>query len=294
MANLGLDQHRYEKLTWEDINDAVEAKKICVVPVGAVEQHGPHLPLDVDMLLSTSVALAAGERMPRKVLVLPSVSYGYTGHVMDFPGTINIHYTHFIEHVLDICKSLAYHGFKKILLLNGHGSNMPNLDLVARRCNLETDAECAFGAWWLLLTVDPEFMPRWRESKFPGGCAHACELETSVYMHLAPEDVRMDKIKSGKISFNEEGSKYRYVDLFGAGPMQVTSWTASYSDSGVLGEAELGTPEKGKVAFEEAVTRLCEFLEEWSHVPPPTRKENHRRSPTFPMPWDQGDSLERR
>lgn len=59
------------------------------------------------------------------------MNYGYTGHVMDFPGTINNDYRHFVDHVLDIVKSLAYHGFKKIILLNGHGSNMPNLDLVA-------------------------------------------------------------------------------------------------------------------------------------------------------------------
>ena len=75
-------------------------------------------------------------------MVLPIVAYGYTGHVMDFPGTINNDFEHFMHHVLDITKSLAYHGFKKIILLNGHGSNMPNLDLVARRTNLETDAEC--------------------------------------------------------------------------------------------------------------------------------------------------------
>lgn len=293
MACAATKQFRYEKLTWPEINEAVQLGKICIVPTGAVEQHGPHLPLDVDMLIATSVALAAGERLAEKILVLPSVSYGYTGHVMDFPGTINIHYTHFIEHVLDICKSLAYHGFKKIVLLNGHGSNMPNLDLVARRCNLETDAQCAFGAWWTLLTVDPGFLPRWRQSKFPGGCAHACELETSVYMHLCPQDVRVDKIASGDISFNLENSRYRYVDLFGAGPMQVTSWTASYTDTGVLGDAELATAEKGREAFEEAVRRICEFIDEWSKVRAPTRKEAHTTSPTMTMPWGQHDSLER-
>ena len=84
--------------------------------------------------------------MPDKMLVLPIVAYGYTGHVMDFPGTINNDFEHFMHHVLDITKSLAYHGFKKIILLNGHGSNMPNLDLVARRTNLETDAECVLAA----------------------------------------------------------------------------------------------------------------------------------------------------
>ncbi len=283
--------YRYEKLTWPEIQQAVADGKVTIIPVGAVEQHGPHLPLDVDMLLASSVALAAGERRPDKILVLPVVAYGYTGHVMDFPGTINIHYQHFIEHVLDICKSLAYHGFKRIMLLNGHGSNMPNLDLVARRCNLETDAQCAFAAWWSLLTVDPEFLPRWRESKFPGGCAHAGELETSVYMYLAGDDVRTEHIQDGTISFNEENSRYRWVDLFAAGPVQVTSWTSSYSESGILGQATLATAEKGRIAFEEAVTRLCEFIDEWTAVPVPTRKENHTEPPTFPMPWNQANSL---
>jgi creatinine amidohydrolase len=292
MARDPLREYRYEKLTWPERNDAVAAGKIPIIPVGAIEQHGPHLPLDVDMLLSTSVALAAGERIPDKTLVLPPLSYGYTGHVMDFPGTINIHYQHFIEHTLDVCKSLAYHGFKKMLLLNGHGSNMPNLDLVARRCNLETDAECAFTGWWRFLTIDPDFLPGWRESEFPGGIAHACELETSVYLHLRPEDVRMDKIRSGQYAFHQEMSKYRYVDLFGSGPVEVTSWTASYTDSGVMGAAELATAEKGRQAFEEAVKRLCEFIVEWQKVPPPKRKENHARKPTMPMPWGQERSLD--
>ena len=183
---------RYEKLTWPEINDAVDLGKVCVVPCGAVEQHGPHLPLDVDLVCPGGVARGAGQAIPDKMLVLPIVAYGYTGHVMDFPGTINNDFEHFMHHVLDITKSLAYHGFKKIILLNGHGSNMPNLDLVARRTNLETDAECICCAWWNLLAVDKTFMPRWRQSKFPGGCAHACELETSMYLYLDGDNVRKD------------------------------------------------------------------------------------------------------
>jgi creatinine amidohydrolase len=294
MSDKHLTEHRYEKLTWPEINDAVATGQICIVPCGAVEQHGPHLPLDVDMLLSTSVALGAGEQRPDKALVLPSVSYGYTGHVMDFPGTINVHYQHFIEQVLDITKSLAYHGFKKIMLLNGHGSNMPNLDLVARRCNLETDAECALCAWWSLLKVDPDFLLNWRESKYPGGIAHACELETSMYLHIKPEDVRQDLIESGDISFNNLESPYRFTDLYGKGAVEITSWTASYSDTGVLGEAAKATAEKGKAAYEEAVKHLSGFIDEWHSQPAPTRHEAHAKKPTIPMPWGQAVSLPHR
>ncbi|MSU72321.1 MAG: creatininase family protein [Opitutus sp.] len=280
-------EYRYEKLTWPDINDAVDLGKVCIIPCGAVEQHGPHLPLDVDMVCPSGIARGAGALVPGKMLVLPTVCYGYTGHVMDFPGTINNHYEHFINHVLDITKSLAYHGFKKIMLLNGHGSNMPNLDLVARRTNLETDAECILGAWWNLLTVDKDFLPRWRESKFPGGCAHACELETSLYLYLDGDNVRTDKIKSGTISFNEEESPFNFVDLFGVGPASLISWTSSYSATGVLGEAELATPEKGKEAYEEAVKQLVRFVTWFKDRPKDRRLDLHRRKPTMPMPWGQ-------
>ena len=289
MSNRAATEYRYEKLTWPEINEAVELGKVCIVPCGAVEQHGPHLPLDVDLVCPLGVAHGAGKAAPEDILVLPIISYGYTGHVMDFPGTINCHYEHFMAMVLDVAKSLAYHGFKKIILLNGHGSNMPNLNLVARRANLETDAECVLTGWWELLKVDPEFMPSWRESKFPGGIAHACELETSMYLYLDGENVRKDKIKNGVISFNEDNSPFNYVDLFAQGPGTVVSWTSSYSDTGVLGEAELATAEKGKRACEEAVKQLVNYVKYFKNRPKDQRKDLHAKPPTMPIPWGQLD-----
>jgi len=280
-------EYRYEKLTWPEINDAIELEKLCIVPCGSVEQHGPHLPLDVDIVCPTQIALGAGRLIPEKVLVLPTVSYGYTGHVMDFPGTINNHWEHFIDHVLDITKSLAYHGFKKILLLNGHGSNMPNLDLVARRTNLETDAECILAAWWNLLKVDPAFLPGWRQGKIPGGCAHACELETSLYLYLDGEGVRRDLIRSEHASFNQENSPFCWVDLMGAGPATIVSWTSSYTQSGVIGDAELATAEKGREAYEEAVKQLVAFVHWFQPRPKDERGDRHRKAPTIPLPWGQ-------
>jgi creatinine amidohydrolase len=287
MTSRAKTEFRYEKLTWPEINDAIEMGKVCVVPCGAVEQHGPHLPLDVDLVCPVGIAHGAGKQLPEKMLVLPPYWLGYCGHVMDFPGTMNGHYEHFMHSVLDIVKSLAYHGFKKIILLNGHGSNMPNLDLVARRGNLETDAECVLMAWWQLLTVDKAFLPRWRESKFPGGCAHACELETSLYLYLDGDNVRKDQIKSGTVSFNEEESPFLYVDLFGHGPANLTSWTSSYSATGVLGEAELATPEKGRQVYEEAVKQLTRFISWFKDRPKDKRKLRHKKAPTMPMPWGQ-------
>ncbi|HZK80635.1 MAG TPA: creatininase family protein [Humisphaera sp.] len=278
---------RYEKLTWPEINDAVKQKKVVVVPIGSIEQHGPHLPLDVDMLEVTAVAQAAARLIPNDVLVLPTQVHGYTGHVMDFPGTINIHFETLIKFMIDIGKSLAYHGFKKIIYINGHGSNAPNMDLAARRVNVETDAEAIACNWWSMLSVDPEFMKGWRQSVIPGGCAHACELETSVYLYVDEENVKKDQIRNGYIEFHKDQSRFSWVDLFAAGVGTKVSWTASYSDTGVLGEAELATKEKGKRAVDEAAKQFSRLVKEFGARVKPPRGDHHDPLPTMPMPWGQ-------
>jgi creatinine amidohydrolase len=224
--------------------------------------------------------------MPDKMLVLPAIAYGYTGHVMDFPGTINTHYETFIRQVLDVAKSLAYHGFKKLILLNGHGSNMPNLDLAARRANLETDAECLLIAWWDLLALDKDFLPNWRESRFPGGIAHACELETSLYFYLSEGDVRQDKIQN-HISTINDGNPYIWVDLFASGPAALVSWTSTYTPEGVIGQPELASREKGERAYHEAVRQLCRVVEFFRDRPPDVRRRRQTHRPSMPMPWGQ-------
>jgi creatinine amidohydrolase len=138
-----------------------------------------------------------------------------------------------------------------------------------------------------MLTVDKEFSPRWRQSKYPGGIAHACELETSLYLYLDGDNVRKDLIKNGTISFNADESPFSWVDLFAAGPATVVSWTSSYSDTGVLGEAELASAEKGRTAYEEAVKQLVRFVTWFKSRPKDVRKDRHRKAPTMPIPWGQ-------
>ena len=135
--------------------------------------------------------------------------------------------------------------------------------------------------------MDKQFLPRWRRSKFPGGCAHACELETSVYLYLDGDHVRRERIRSGVIRFNEEASPFNWVDLFAAGPATCISWTSSYSETGVLGEAELATAEKGRQAYEEAVKQLVRFVTYFKDRAPDQRRDRHARKPTMPIPWGQ-------
>ena len=278
-------QHRYEALTWPEINEAIAQEKVIVLPVGSVEQHGHHLPLDVDFRLASSVCQAAGKQSPADMLVMPPVSYGYCHHVMDFPGTINVEPTTFVRLLLDITRSVAYHGFKRIVIVNGHGSNHPLVEQAGRQTCLQTDAVCCTLSWWQLVA---DYWNREVRTSGRGGCAHACELETSMYLHLDEAGVRTDRIRGALPDYlNVPGSEqWQWTDLtMGAGPATIVEWTASYSETGSFGAPEQATAEKGRLAFEHAVNRLVELVRWLKARPPMPRREHHATAPTFPLPF---------
>jgi len=131
----------YGKLTWEDVRDA-DKDRVVILNVSATEDHGPHMPLDTDTVLGMAVAEGVAAAAPDEVFVMPPVPYGFNEHHKDFPGVIWIQPETLIAFVTDITKSLAHHGFRRILLLNSHGSNHPVLDLAARKTVIETGIIC--------------------------------------------------------------------------------------------------------------------------------------------------------
>ena len=285
MARSVTEQFMYADLTWPEINEAVALNKVILLPVGSTEQHGPHLPLDVDNFLATSVCLEAGRRAPDKILVAPAIPYGFNIHAMDFPGTIHVAWEHFVNYCVDVCKSFAYHGFKRIVIVDGHGSNEHLLELVGRQMIIDTDAIVASFMWWNLLRYDPRFVGTFRESVFPGGCAHACEVETSLYLHLDAQRVQMEQAEDTIAWYNQHGATgFQWVDAFGAGPVAVVEWTSTYTPNGVMGQPTLATAEKGGRIFEEAVRRLVQFIAEFQTRPAQRRVDHHTHPPTSPLP----------
>jgi len=279
-------QHRYELLTWPEINEAVSLRKVVILPVGSTEQHGHHLPQDTDAKLASSVCYEAARRSPEQMLILPPVAYGYTHHVMDFPGTINIEPETFIRFLLDITRSVAYHGFKRIIIVNGHGSNHPLVEQVGRQTCLQTDALCLTLSWWQLIAE--YWNKEVRTSVIPGGCAHACELETSMYLHLDAANVRADRIKGRPADYMRlpGAAKWHYTDLTAQnGPVSLIEWTSSYTETGSFGEPEKATPAKGRLAFEHAVGQLVELVGWFRDRPALTRPMHHATPPTFKVPF---------
>ena len=275
-----LDKTLYDGLTWPELNEAVTAQKVVLLPIGSTEQHGHHLPLDVDNFLARSVCLEAAKRAPQELLVMPTIPYGYNEHGQDFPGTIHVTYAHFIEYCLDVVKSVAYAGFDRIVIIDGHGSNEHLCEFIARRATLETEALVASTIWTNLAIVAFESV---RESG-PGGAAHACELETSAYLHLAPEHVQMDKASDhyGGAA-GREGSKFLSVDLTrGWGPMKLVQWTSGATPTGVSGAPTLATAEKGRVLIGGASENLVAFIREFRGMEKLTRVDHRAVKPTSP------------
>jgi creatinine amidohydrolase len=278
-------EHRYEHLTWPEVNEAVRQEKAILLPIGSVEQHGHHLPLDVDVELASAVCYAAGERAPETMLVLPPVSYGYTHHVMDYPGTINVSPTTFVNLLIDIGTSVAYHGFTRIVMVNGHGSNHPLVEQAARQVTLSTGALCLNISWWQLIA---EYWNEEVRESGPGGCAHACELETSMYMHVDGDRVRTDRIRGALPEYLdlEGGTEWQKVDLtLGSGPVTLVEWTSTMSETGSFGAPELATPEKGRLVFERTVERVVDMVAWFRARPAPPRRALHGEPPPFELPF---------
>jgi len=258
----------YERLTWPEVRRAVEQDRVCLIPAGTLEDHGPHLPLDADTRIAAEICRRAAEAQPDEVVLLPPVVHGFTPHHMDFPGPITIGWETFTRYCVDIGASLARHGFKRILFLNGHGSNIPLLDMAARLIGLEHPGVLAAAAFYLTSEEGQRVIAEVRDSA-RGGMGHACELETSIYLALDPEAVRMDRAVDEN-SYPEGPSAW--MD-WSDGPLKIMPWWNAISRTGVHGDATRATAEKGVTLLEAAVRECVAFVRELREKPLPVRLE---------------------
>jgi creatinine amidohydrolase len=262
-------KYRYDHYTWPEMKDVITRQPVCVLPIGSVEDHGKHLPLDVDNFLIGSVCDEVARRIPDEVVLLPLIPFGFEDHHMSFPGTITVRAEHLEAFVLDITLSLAHHGFRKILIADGHGSNMPILDLVCRKTIIQSDALCACFIWPALIA---DLLRKTRDSAYPGGMSHACELETSVYLHLNGSAVQMDKAEK-EMGFHK--SKYYWHDLAGGPPVRMQEWWSRISRTGVVGDPTLATADKGQRWFEATVAAMIEFVREFRAFEVRPKEDRH-------------------
>src|SRR5574341_903956 len=139
------DFWRYDHLTWPEMKAAIARapQPVVAIPIGAVEDHGPHTPLSTDNDILEGILAECGRQAEGDLLVLPAIPFGLDEHHMDFPGVITIDIPTVLAYLSQAAISVARHGFTHIFIVNGHGSNQSICDLAARQCVLATGAICA-------------------------------------------------------------------------------------------------------------------------------------------------------
>jgi creatinine amidohydrolase len=265
-------EYRYGEMTWRQIRDAAGQDRVAVIPVATIEDHGPHLPVDTDLLLCEAACERAVAQVPAKAILVPPVIHGYSPHHMDFPGPITIQWDTFVKYVLDVCKSLVAHGFKRILIVNGHGSNTPFVEVVARLTVVQTGALAAAVNYWNAPGVH-EVAESLRESDKVGGMNHACEFETSIYLALRPDLVDMSKAVR---ELSHQPTKNYWTDLVGGdGPLMMMEHWSALSRSGVMGDPTKASPQKGEKLLAAAAAGLVELIEELRQRRQAERLDHH-------------------
>lgn len=271
-----MNEVEYRKLRWPQIREAAVNDAVVIVPTAALEEHGHHLPLDTDILLGETIALRAAREAKDQVLVMPPLWVGYEAHHMDFPGTIDVDWDIFIRYARCVTSSLVRHGFRRIVILNSHGSNRPLIEVVARDTVVQhPEAMCVALSWWELQDAQRAFAEV-RESSVT---SHACELETSVYLAIDEPHVRMDLARR---DLDDGMSPHFWSDLMGQRPdpsyknsvKHMEIWSA-FSETGVRGDPTKGTARKGEVVLDAAVLELVELLAEVKSRPIRHGRDHH-------------------
>lgn len=225
---------------------------VVILPIGAIEQHGAHLPLITDTMIGTHALDATLAALPDEVKVwaLPPLNYGKSNEHINFAGTMTLSAETLTAVLHDIAASVARAGFRRLAFFNTHGGNTALLNSVARDIRVATDLIC-FGIHGLHYGK-PSFEMSEKEWRYG---FHAGETETSLILAIAPELVQMEKAITSYPNFPETDTA-----LFFFGTAE-TAWLADdWSESGVYGDATLGTAAKGEALLAAAVKNLGELF----------------------------------
>lgn len=235
---------------------------IAVLPIGAIEQHGPHLPMSVDSCTVEAVAhrLAAALPADSPVLFLPTQAICKSDEHIDYPGTLTLSAETLIRVLTEIGASVARAGIRKFVLLNGHGGNIPVMDVVTRQLRISHNM-LAFSANWFGFGMPDNL---YSEVERMHGI-HAGDMETSVMLALDPDNVDMKAASDFRSRGQDLFENFQHIGL---GRGLKPGWkTQDFNTAGACGEAHLATAEKGEATLNHAVARLVEAMVEIDKLP---------------------------
>ena len=249
---------------WTQISE--QTGKVVVVPLGALEQHGHHLPLLTDSMIGAEIVRRAELEMGEEALFLPMLWIGASDHHLSFPGTVSLGAEVYVDVITDLVESLIRAGFRRIFLLNSHAGNVTPATLALYNLQLkhrESKPELwlTFSSWF---EIASEAISRLGEFTQPS-VIHACEWETSMIERVHPNLVQGEFPPATRIEFP---SAFYCPDVSRSSAVSVMRTIEQVSKTGAYGYPELATPEKGELLFSTATQEVVTFLREFALWPP--------------------------
>ena len=248
----------WSRLKAPELRALAKANAVVIVPVGSTEQHGPHLPTQVDCLLVGEIArrtaILASKATP--TLITPTIWSGLAEHHMSLGATLSVDFPTFFALLRGVCRSLVRHGFRNVLLLNGHGGNIAALTVAVNELAVELDAPIATTTYFLL--AQQAFAKILEHQTV---VRHACEAETSMVLALAPELVDMSLVAE---AVGPTAPELRDI----TGTQAAHRWQSfkSRTSHGAIGDPRSASAEKGErllQAAADAVSNLVTNAEFW-------------------------------
>lgn len=256
---------RYEGSAWEErflprltrkqVSELPKENALVILSIGAVEQHGDHMPVMTDALIGEATLSRAMEKLPsdEQVWVIPPISYGKSNEHIGIPGTISLSASTLAGLVTDIAKSLQASGFRRLLLFNTHGGNMDLLNVISREIRISTGMMVFYLSPASLNTASDLISPEELEFGIHGG-----DYETSIVMHLKPDWVQEDY----RVREMPRMERFDYLTL--ESKIRFAWKMNDISKSGILGDATAATAEKGRLIQERVTDILAEAFAELS------------------------------
>jgi len=226
--------------TWTDA--ATSDADVAIVPVGSTEQHGPHAPLGTDVFTAEAVAEAGAEEYDGEVVIAPSIPVGVAEEHRQFPGTLWVSEETFRSYVRETVGSLAYHGWDRVVLVNGHGGNVDALREVTGRITRHDDAYAVPFTWFEAVGEHSSEM------------GHGGPLETALLRHVSPAHVDEDRIADAREGASDGWGEWQ-------SGVNLAYDSAEFTENGVVGDPTAGDAERGEVLLGLAAAALADLLD---------------------------------
>ncbi len=237
---------KFAEMTAYEIKAVEREQTLVMFPIAACEQHGKHMPTYTDSILCGAVASAVEQKMPEAVLLLPTLWVGASQHHLRWGGTLTATLETYTQLLCEISKSALDNGFRRLLLLNGHGGNIDPMHVAMREMQLDyRNCLLSSASYWSI--AEGEIAACMEDNIHTMG--HACEVETSLMMHLRPELVKQSEI--------EDGSDFLKDNVAG---VNISRDMLQRTKTGTAGSPHLASPEKGAKMFTAIVEKVSEAV----------------------------------